>query len=134
MTTDTHDAIAAASMCLWRGDKVLLVLRPEGVWALPGGKVEVGETTVQAAEREVLEETGVAAEALAILGTFDIRSSKSGQRFRLTCHLGRWISGEAAAATDAQDVLWATLDDARRLPLATHVKDVIVAALPLSKL
>ncbi len=128
------DAIAAASMCLWRHDKVLLVKRPEGVWALPGGKIEPGETTAQAAAREVLEETGIVAEALEVLGTFDILNRKTGQRYFLTCHMGRWISGEAIAATDAIDVLWASLKEALGLPLGPHVKDVITAAMPFPRL
>jgi 8-oxo-dGTP diphosphatase len=134
MTTQPSDAIAAASMCLWRENTVLLVKRPEGVWALPGGKLEPGETTELAAAREVLEETGIVAEALESLGTFDIQRRKTGQHFRLTCHFGRWISGEAEAASDALDVRWASLDEALKLPLAPHVKDVIRAAIPLARL
>jgi 8-oxo-dGTP diphosphatase len=134
MTNLRPDAIAAASMCLWRDDKVLLVKRPEGVWALPGGKVEPGETTAEAAEREIFEETGIVAEALEVLGVFEITSPKNGIRYVLTCHMGRWISGEAIAASDALDVVWASIDEVGTLPLAPHVKSVILAATPLARL
>jgi 8-oxo-dGTP diphosphatase len=134
MTFLRPDAIAAASMCLWRDDKVLLVKRPEGVWALPGGKIEPGETTAQAAVREVLEETGIAAETLEVLGVFEITSPKNGLSYVLTCHLGRWIGGEAKAASDALDVVWTTVDGLGTLPLAPHVKSVILAAAPLARL
>jgi 8-oxo-dGTP diphosphatase len=134
MTHVPPDAIAAASMCLWRASEVLLVKRPEGVWALPGGKVEPGESTAEAAEREIFEETGIVAEALEVLGVFEITSPKNGLRYVLRCHFGQWISGEAKASSDALDVLWATVDGLRTLPLAPHVKSVILASTPLARL
>ncbi|MGG3467416.1 NUDIX domain-containing protein [Neobacillus pocheonensis] len=39
--------------------KILLQKRPEGIWALPGGLLELGESAEDAARREVFEETGV---------------------------------------------------------------------------
>lgn len=50
-------------------DKVLLVerARPEGLWALPSGWINYGESLSQAVEREVKEETALEVEALGIL-------------------------------------------------------------------
>jgi 8-oxo-dGTP diphosphatase len=53
-------------------DKFLLIRRKaaEGnlAWNFPGGKIEAGETALAAAEREVLEETGVRCEAIRTVG------------------------------------------------------------------
>lgn len=48
----------AAGIAFVAGDRVLMLKRPDGVWGLPFGKVEAGETTVQAAIRETFEEVG----------------------------------------------------------------------------
>ena len=56
--------IVGVGVVVWRGDRVLLIQRGkaprQGQWSLPGGAQELGETVVEAAVREVLEETGLA--------------------------------------------------------------------------
>lgn len=56
-------------------NKVLLVLRGQapskGLWAIPGGSIELGESLQTAAEREVLEETGLHIKAGQVVYTFD---------------------------------------------------------------
>jgi ADP-ribose pyrophosphatase YjhB (NUDIX family) len=63
------------SVGVWRGDKVLLVRRGtqplKGAWTFPGGRVEWGETSTAAAQREVLEETGLQVSALSFLYPLD---------------------------------------------------------------
>lgn len=54
-----------------RGEKVLLTLRSDlPVWCLPGGAIEAGETLVEAAKREALEETGADVEITGIVGIY----------------------------------------------------------------
>lgn len=53
------------------GDTILLERRRDcGWWGLPGGKVEPGESLVDAAVREVREETGLAVEVTHLIGTY----------------------------------------------------------------
>jgi 8-oxo-dGTP pyrophosphatase MutT (NUDIX family) len=58
----------AASVALFREDYVLLIQRAhkpaQGLWTLPGGRLEPGETSEQAARRELTEETGFTADRL----------------------------------------------------------------------
>jgi ADP-ribose pyrophosphatase YjhB (NUDIX family) len=54
--------------------KIMLIKRSDnGLWAVPGGLVEVGETLAGAAIRELWEETGIHAQATKLLGIFDSR-------------------------------------------------------------
>ena len=54
--------------------RILLVQRADnGMWAMPGGAFEVGETPAEGAVREALEETGVHSEPIALVGVFDSR-------------------------------------------------------------
>ena len=65
---------AGAEAVIVQGEKIMLIKRRDnGLWAVPGGLVEVGETLAEAAERELLEETGIEARITRLLGIFDSR-------------------------------------------------------------
>jgi 8-oxo-dGTP diphosphatase len=92
-----------------RGGRLLVVERgkapAEGIWALPGGSVELGETLAEAVEREVLEETGVVVRAGGIVHAFDaiVREDDGRIRFHyvivdLECE---YVCGEPVAGGDA---------------------------------
>ena len=54
--------------------RILLIRRADnGLWAMPGGALEVGETPAEGTAREALEETGVRCEPVALVGAFDSR-------------------------------------------------------------
>lgn len=57
---------------VFRGAKILLVRElTDGLWSLPGGWADVGDTPAEAIEREIREETGLAARVRKVIGVFD---------------------------------------------------------------
>jgi 8-oxo-dGTP diphosphatase len=99
-----------------RGERALIVRRSNppmpGRWGFPGGVLELGETVAQGAMRELLEETGVIAEAagpLTVIDTID-RDEEGRVRYHYTlvAVIGHWQSGEGVAADDADEVAWLT--------------------------
>lgn len=95
-------------------DQVILVQRGKapnaGWWGFPGGHVEMGETALQAAARELLEETGVTARPLEYLTNVDVISrDESGaveRQYLLTAVLCEHISGEPVPDDDAEQAEW----------------------------
>ena len=111
--------------------QVLLVRRgrppAEGQWAVPGGKVDVGETLREAARREVLEETGLHVDVGDVIWAGE--SIGPGEppewHYVLVDFLGRVAAGEAVAGDDADEVGWFGLDQAHSLPLTATMPELL---------
>jgi 8-oxo-dGTP pyrophosphatase MutT (NUDIX family) len=64
--------------------RILLIQRKDnGLWAMPGGALEVGETPAEGACREAWEETGLKVVAIALIGVYDSRISKARTPYHL---------------------------------------------------
>ena len=67
-----------AGAVVFRDKEILLIKRHDnGLWAYPGGAVEIGETLAEAAERELWEEARIRGRATRLIGMFDSRIWKS---------------------------------------------------------
>ncbi|QKT04635.1 NUDIX hydrolase [Ectothiorhodospiraceae bacterium 2226] len=105
--------------------RVLLVRRGaaphQGEWAIPGGKVELGETLQQAAAREVLEETGLRIAAGEPVYAFDVieRDALGAVCFHyVVVDLeARYLGGELRADSDVLDAAWLRPDELVDLPV-----------------
>jgi ADP-ribose pyrophosphatase YjhB (NUDIX family) len=71
--------VAGAAAVISDDGQILLMRRSDNrLWNLPGGVMEVGETPAEAVVREVLEETGVRCEPVALVGVYDNRLWETG--------------------------------------------------------
>ena len=105
--------ILAASTAVFRDGLVLIARRARapmaGVYSLPGGVVEVGETLRQAAARELAEEVGVEADILAFIDHVEpiMREGDSVRaHFVIATFVGRWRRGEPRLSAEADAVAW----------------------------
>jgi 8-oxo-dGTP diphosphatase len=128
--------IKAASACVWRGDDVLLIKRGStlgyGRWSLPGGKVEPGETTQEAALRELLEETGVTASLATYVSDFTVETAEL--IYVISCFTGLYVEGEAFASSDASAVEWAHWELTAAFELSPNIVDAIGRSRKILKL
>jgi predicted NUDIX family NTP pyrophosphohydrolase len=101
------------------GDVEVLIVKPRGFtarygWSIPKGVLESGEDPEAAARRETIEETGVAAGALELLGTIEYRKSRK----RIHCFFGPALDAhEPRAGGDFEiaEARFVALQEARRL-------------------
>ncbi|MBS7620109.1 NUDIX hydrolase [Candidatus Bathyarchaeota archaeon] len=111
--------IPGVAAIIVREEAILLVKREhepsKGVWGLPGGVVELGETIEEAVCREVKEETGIEIQPIKLLKVLDsITRDESGKiRFHYVLFefLCKFLGGELKACTDAQEAMWVSLDN-----------------------
>jgi len=106
--------ILAVSAAIVRDRKVLIVRRARpparGLYTLPGGGVEVGETLVEAVVREVREETALVVEPVALAGYREAIARDDDGRierhFVILPFAARWIAGEAMLSHELSEAMW----------------------------
>ena len=120
--SETRPVVGVAAIVRREG-RFLLVERgrppSQGHWAFPGGKQELGETIVEAAVRELEEETGVSAANPRLETVLDIIDGESPPRFHYTLVVMRldWCAGEGVVGGDAARVGWFGLDEIEAMPV-----------------
>ena len=104
----------AVSAAIFRDSKVLIVRRArapgQGIYTLPGGGVELGETLAEAAIREVREETGLVVALAGLAGHRDVvlrdTAGRIARHFVVMCFAARWVSGEPTPSDELSEAAW----------------------------
>lgn len=125
--------IVGLGAIVWKDGRVLMVQRGRppraGIWSLPGGAQDLGETVADGIRREIAEETGVQIELLGLVEVIDSVQRDADGRIRyhytIIDYVARWVSGEAVAGDDAAAVAWVHPDDLHRLDLWDETVRVI---------
>jgi len=110
--------------------KILLEKRKSepgrGKWSVPGGLVELGESTEQAVIREVKEETGLDVENPELIDVvnniiFD-ENGKIEYHFIIVDYFVKLRGGELNAADDAEELKWVALDDVEKYNITSTLR------------
>ena len=118
----THPRPAVGAV-VFKNGCVLLVRRGKppamGQWAIPGGRVELGETLESAAEREIREETGIIIRAKSPIYAFDAieRDRQGGVRFHYVIIdlEADFLGGKLISGDDALEARWVSAGEFDRL-------------------
>jgi 8-oxo-dGTP diphosphatase len=125
----------AVGAVVFKDDKVLLIRRAKppakGLWAIPGGSVELGETLQQAAERETLEETNLTIQATKPVFTFEVIEKDDNNRVRfhyvIIDLVADYISGIPLPGDDADEVRWVSSRELKSLDVNPRTLKVLAS-------
>ncbi|MFD3552687.1 NUDIX hydrolase [Streptomyces goshikiensis] len=120
---------AASAVVVDEGGRVLLQRRTDnGMWALPGGRMELGESIGECAVRETFEETGVIVEITGIVGTytnpghvFAYSDGEVCQEFSI-CLLARPTGGTLRTSDESFEVAWFAREAIDDLPMVPSIR------------
>ena len=126
----------AVSAAVFRDGKVLIVRRARppahGLYTLPGGGVELGETLQQAVIREIREETALDIEPVQLVGFREaIARDKAGKierHFVILPFAARWIGGEIALNEELAEAHWLAPGEIAGLRTTEGLAEIVVAA------
>jgi 8-oxo-dGTP diphosphatase len=122
----------AVSAAIFRDDKVLLVRRAKspanGLYSLPGGRVEFGESLHTALHREVDEETALRIEIAGLAGWREVLPGTGRGHYLIMSFAARWIGQEPRLNSEHDDFKWLTPNRLGDLRVTVGLQEVIDAA------
>lgn len=126
----------AVSAAILRHGKVLIVRRARkpalGVYTLPGGVVEAGETLEEAVRREVREETALDIEPVTLAGHREViirdAQGRTERHFVILCFASRWLAGEPQLNDELDEARWIDPGDLAGLKTTEGLAEIVAAA------
>ncbi|ARP71397.1 NUDIX domain-containing protein [Streptomyces pluripotens] len=125
-----NSLVPAASTIVTDGEGHILLQRrtDNGMWALPGGAMQIGESLPQCAVRETREETGLHVDVVGIVGTytnpghvFAYDDGEVRQEFSI-CFLARPVGGCLTVSDESTDVRWFEPSEVDDLPMVASIR------------
>ena len=131
--------ILAVSAAIIRDGKVLIVRRARppaaGLYTLPGGGVEVGETLMAAVAREVQEETALIVEPVGLAGYREAIARDGDGRierhFVILPFAARWVAGEPMLNDELSEAMWLDPAAIRGLDTTAGLAEIVTNAVAL---
>ncbi len=124
-----------ASAAVLDGDRLLLTRRSDnGEWCMPGGGIDAGERPAEAAQREVLEETGLRVRVTGLLGVYSdpdlVVVYPDGNRVQIMGVLFRAeiVEGTAGLSDEVTEVGWFTAAEAAELTVIANHRPLLPTA------
>jgi 8-oxo-dGTP diphosphatase len=129
----------AVSAAIVRAGRVLVVRRArapaDGLFSLPGGVVEIGETLTQALIREVREETSLAVEPVGLAGFREAitrdRDGRVERHFVILPFAARWLAGEPVLNEELSEARWLRPAELTGLPTTAGLAEIVASAFRL---
>ncbi len=119
--------LVAVGCVVIQDNRVLLVRRKkppnQGLLAVPGGKVEFGETLEQAAMREMMEETGLLATPKRVMAILDL--IKEGFHYVIIDFLCELKGGVPRAGSDASEIVWLGRNELTRFGISPSTYEML---------
>ncbi|MDI2131007.1 NUDIX hydrolase [Yinghuangia seranimata] len=108
--------------------RILLILRGtppgKGLWSLPGGRVEAGESDAEALVREMREETGLDVTVGPLVGAV-LRPAPEGRTYAIRDYACIVHGGALRAGDDAEDARWFPPGELAAMPLSEGLLDTL---------
>jgi len=132
--------ILAVSAAIVRDGRVLIVRRAPrppagGLYTLPGGAVEPGETLIEAVNREVREETALVIAPVALAGYRDVIARDDDGRVRrhfvVLPFAARWVAGEPVLNEELTEARWLEPAAIEGLRTTDGLAGIVAAAMAL---
>lgn len=126
----------AVSAAIIHDGRVLVTQRARGpgigIWSMPGGVVEAGETLTEALIREIKEETDLTIEPVTLAGHREVvvrdRDGRALRHFVILCFASRWIAGEPKLNEELSDARWLKLEELGTLKTTEGLAEIVAAA------
>ena len=126
----------AVSAAIIRDGRVLVTQRARGpgigIWSMPGGVVEAGETLTEAIIREIKEETSLTIEPVALVGHREVvvrdGQGRASRHFVILCFASRWIAGEPRLNEELSDARWLRPEELSTLKTTDGLAEIVAQA------